>query len=53
MSRPEQERNQAVPTIADEPPPILGRWPRVYTVVLVYLAAVIAAFYFLTRYFSR
>ena len=25
----------------DEPPPFLGSWPRVYTVVLVYLAALI------------
>jgi hypothetical protein len=34
--------------IVDEPPPILGRWPRVYTIVLLYLAAVIAIFYFIT-----
>lgn len=36
----------------DEPPPFLGTWPRVYTVVLVYLAALIAVFYAFTRYFS-
>jgi len=40
------------PEIVDEPPPVLGRWPRVYTFVLVYLAAVIAAFYYLTRIFE-
>jgi hypothetical protein len=36
----------------DEPPPFLGTWPRVYTVVLVYLAALIALSYAFTRYFS-
>ncbi len=41
-----------VPTIRDEPPPFLGGWPRVYTFVLVYLACVIVAFYFVTRFFS-
>jgi hypothetical protein len=38
--------------IPDEPPPILGTWPRVYTVVLIYLAAVIAIFYWFTRHFA-
>ena len=38
--------------IPDEPPPILGAWPRVYAVVLVYLAAVIAIFYWFTRHFA-
>ena len=36
----------------DGPPPFLGTWPRVYTVVLVYLAALIVVFYAFTRYFS-
>jgi hypothetical protein len=36
----------------DEPPPFLGTWPRVYTVVLVYLAALIVVFYIFTRLFS-
>jgi hypothetical protein len=35
--------------ILDEPPPALGTWPRVYTAVLTYLAAVIVIFYFITR----
>jgi hypothetical protein len=35
--------------IRDEPPPVLGRWPRVYTFILLYLASVIGAFYFVTR----
>ena len=36
----------------DEPPPFLGKWSRVYTVVLLYLAALIALFYGFTRKFS-
>jgi hypothetical protein len=36
----------------DEPPPILGSWPRVYAVVLALLVLVIAALYGFTRYFS-
>jgi hypothetical protein len=35
--------------ILDEPPPALRTWPRVYTAVLTYLAAVIVIFYFITR----
>jgi hypothetical protein len=38
--------------IPDEPPPILRTWPRVYVVVLVYLAAVIFAFYLFTVHFA-
>jgi hypothetical protein len=33
----------------DEPPPFLGSWQRVYVAVLVYLVAVIFAFYLFTR----
>ena len=33
----------------DEPPPFLGTWRRVYTAILIYLAATIAVFYFFTR----
>jgi hypothetical protein len=36
----------------DEPPPVLGTWPRVYTFVLCYLAVVIAAFYAITVHFA-
>jgi hypothetical protein len=31
--------------VPDEAPPFLRTWPRVYTAVLVYLAAIVAAFY--------
>jgi hypothetical protein len=36
----------------DEPPPFLTTWARVYSVVLVYLVLLIAAFYVFTRYFA-
>jgi hypothetical protein len=38
--------------VEDEPPPVLGSWPRVYTFVCVYLACVIALFYWFTRMFA-
>jgi hypothetical protein len=40
------------PPVADEPPPILGTWPRVYAAVLVYLAALMALFTLFTHLFS-
>ncbi|HVN05019.1 MAG TPA: hypothetical protein VMT86_11410 [Bryobacteraceae bacterium] len=36
----------------DEPPPFLGRWPRVYAGVIVYLALLIGLCYVFTRAFS-
>jgi hypothetical protein len=33
----------------DGAPPFLGTWKRVYIAVLIYLAAVISAFYLFTR----
>jgi len=36
----------------DDPPPILGSWPRIYTAVLAFLALLIAAFYAFTRIFA-
>jgi len=38
--------------VPDEPPPFLGRWPRVYVAVVIYLALLIGAFYAFTRLFS-
>lgn len=38
--------------LADEPPPFLGSWKRVYTVVLIYLAVLIVALYVVTRLFA-
>lgn len=36
----------------DEPPPFLGTWRRIYTLVLAYLALLITTFYIFTRIFS-
>lgn len=38
--------------VIDEPPPFLGAWRRVYTMVLVYLACLIVVFYIFTRTFA-
>ena len=38
--------------VRDDPPPFLGTWRRVYIVVLIYLAAIIAACYGFTRAFG-
>ena len=38
--------------IVDEPPPILGTWPRVYAFVLGFLAVVIVLFYLFTRHYA-
>ena len=35
--------------VPDEAPPFLGTWRRVYTAVLIYLGALIFAFYLFTR----
>ncbi len=45
----EQER---VRPAADEPPPFLGKWGRIYAVIIGYLALLITLFYLFTRYFS-
>jgi hypothetical protein len=37
--------------VADEPPPVLGAWPRVYAAVLTYVAGLIVLFYVFTRAF--
>ena len=34
--------------VIDEPPPFLKTWPRVYRFVIIYLAVVIALFYWFT-----
>jgi hypothetical protein len=38
--------------IEDEPPPVLGAWPRVYALILCELVLVILAFYLFTVYFA-
>lgn len=46
---PENRNPEEMP---DDPPPFLGTWPRVYTVVLLYLAALIVVFYLFMRAFT-
>ncbi len=41
-----------LPPPDDDPPPVLGTWPRVYGFVIVYLAALIGAFYAFTVHFA-
>ena len=36
----------------EEPPPFLGTWRRVYTVVVIYLVAIISLFYLFERLFT-
>lgn len=38
---------------ADEPPPFLGTWKRVYSAVLVYLLAMIIVFLWFTQSWNR
>lgn len=38
--------------VVDEPPPFLGTWRRVYTVVVCYLAFVIVVFYLFSRAYA-
>lgn len=37
--------------VADEPPPFLGRWKRVYMAVLAYLFVLIVTLFVITEYF--
>jgi hypothetical protein len=39
--------------IADEPPPFLRSWSRIYSAVVVYLIAIILLFYWFTQTFNR
>ena len=38
--------------VADEPPPFLGTWSRVYAAILIYLALLIFGFYLFTRTYA-
>lgn len=46
MTEPQQNRP------GEEPPPILGTWPRLYAVVLGFLAFLIVVFELIERAFS-
>ena len=38
--------------VTEEPPPILGAWPRLYGAVAAYLAALIGLFWLFTKAFE-
>jgi hypothetical protein len=50
MMEPEPIESKVI--APDEPPPLLGTWPRLYTAVLLYLVVLIAGLYTFTRFFS-
>ena len=45
--------DEAAREMPDDPPPILGTWPRVYAAVAVYVAVVIFLFWLFTRAFAE
>ncbi|MGD0618408.1 MAG: hypothetical protein ABSB67_12180 [Bryobacteraceae bacterium] len=45
--------DEAPREIPDDPPPILGAWPRVYAAVAAYVAVVIFLFWLFTRAFAE
>jgi hypothetical protein len=47
-----KERPERPITHEEEPPPILGRWGRIYALVLLSLLVEIVLFYIVTRTFS-
>jgi hypothetical protein len=44
--------NESQRTVLDEPPPFLGTWKLVYTVVVIYLACLISLFYWFTKSYA-
>lgn len=58
MSDPERDRaDVSDPRIfraepPDEKPPVLGAWPNLYTLVLIYLVGVIFLFWLFTRHYA-
>jgi hypothetical protein len=52
VSEPDARAAHSAGDGADEPPPILGRWGRLYALVVLELLAIIAALLWLTRRFD-
>jgi len=46
------ERDLPPEQLSEEPPPVLGSWPRVYAAVVVYLLILVVLLYLATRYFT-
>lgn len=51
MLKERMDRELPVRRVSDEPPPFLGRWGRVYAVILGYLLGLILILYGVTRHF--
>lgn len=51
MLKERMDRELPVRRVSDEPPPFLGRWGRVYAVILGYLLVLILILYGVTRHF--
>ncbi len=49
MNEKKQEANLE---IVNDPPPLLGSWTRLYTIVLIAHVVIIALFYLFTYYYS-
>jgi len=52
MNDHDRQDNEQPRQVADEPPPVLGSWRRVYVFVVCWLATVITLFYVFSRSYS-
>lgn len=48
----DSDQFENAPHMADDPPPVLGTWTRVYVFVLIYVAVVISLFAAFSRAFQ-
>jgi hypothetical protein len=46
------DRNTGADAGSEEPPPVLGRWSRLYALIVVELVVTILVLYWLTRRFA-
>jgi hypothetical protein len=46
------DKHENAKPVIDEPPPFLGTWPRVYIMVIGYLAVLIGLFFAFTKAFA-
>lgn len=47
-----QNPKERLKEVIDEPPPFLGRWPRVYAFVLIWLTTLVLLFYWFSQAFA-
>jgi hypothetical protein len=55
LREPDQRRqgDSEVSHQTEEPPPILGTWPRIYAVVIGWIVILISLFYWFTKTWNR